>query len=69
MMCLAVATGAERSSDIRENYRRRRDALVEGLNRAGWPVALLKATMVVWRRFLSPSIFYLCANLFDFLKE
>jgi len=34
--------------DICENYRSRRDVLVEGLNRAGWPVALPKATMFVW---------------------
>ena len=29
-------------------YRRRRDTLVEGLNRAGWPVEKPKATMFVW---------------------
>jgi len=29
-------------------YRKRRDVLVEGLNRAGWTVALPKATMFVW---------------------
>jgi alanine-synthesizing transaminase len=33
---------------ICDNYRKRRDVLVEGLNRAGWPVALPKATMFVW---------------------
>jgi alanine-synthesizing transaminase len=36
--------------EICENYRRRRDVLVEGLNRAGWHVALPKATMFVWAR-------------------
>ncbi len=33
---------------ICENYRKRRDVLVEGLNKLGWPVALPKATMLVW---------------------
>jgi alanine-synthesizing transaminase len=36
--------------EICETYRRRRDVLVEGLNRAGWQVALPKATMFVWAR-------------------
>src|SRR5271157_3683353 len=35
---------------ICENYRKRRDVLVEGLNKAGWQVALPKATMFVWAR-------------------
>jgi len=35
---------------ICENYRLRRNVLVEGLNKAGWPVALPKATMFVWAR-------------------
>jgi alanine-synthesizing transaminase len=33
---------------ICETYRKRRDVLVEGLNKLGWPVALPKATMFVW---------------------
>ncbi len=33
---------------ICENYRLRRNVLVEGLNKLGWPVALPKATMFVW---------------------
>jgi alanine-synthesizing transaminase len=33
---------------IVETYRSRRDALVEGLNRAGWQVNKPKATMFVW---------------------
>ena len=36
--------------EICETYRRRRDVLVEGLNRAGWNVASPKATMFVWAR-------------------
>jgi alanine-synthesizing transaminase len=35
---------------ICETYRKRRDVLVEGLNKAGWPVASPKATMFVWAR-------------------
>ena len=33
---------------ICEIYRKRRDVLVEGLNKLGWPVASPKATMFVW---------------------
>jgi alanine-synthesizing transaminase len=29
-------------------YQRRRDVLIEGLNRAGWPVAAPKGSMFVW---------------------
>lgn len=35
---------------IRARYRRRRDALVEGLARAGWEVEPPEATMFVWAR-------------------
>jgi alanine-synthesizing transaminase len=35
-------------AEICENYRLRRNVLVEGLNKLGWPVALPKATMFVW---------------------
>ncbi len=31
-----------------ETYRQRRDTLVEGLNRIGWPVPVPKASMFVW---------------------
>jgi alanine-synthesizing transaminase len=34
--------------EICETYRKRRDVLVEGLNKLGWPVAMPKATMFVW---------------------
>ncbi len=33
---------------IRALYRERRDVLVDGLNRAGWPVPRPRATMFVW---------------------
>ena len=35
---------------IRDNYKVRRDVLVQGLNKLGWPVALPKATMFVWAK-------------------
>ena len=34
--------------EICEIYRSRRNVLVEGLNKLGWPVSLPKATMFVW---------------------
>jgi alanine-synthesizing transaminase len=37
-------------AEICEMYRKRRDVLVEGLNKAGWPVESPKATMFVWAR-------------------
>ena len=37
-------------SEICENYRSRRNVLVEGLNKMGWPVAMPKATMFVWAK-------------------
>ena len=35
-------------------YRRRRDALIEGLGRAGWEIEKPKATMFVWARIPEP---------------
>lgn len=35
---------------ISENYRSRRDVLVQGLNKLGWPVESPKATMFVWAK-------------------
>jgi alanine-synthesizing transaminase len=37
-------------AQICDTYRRRRDVLVEGLNKAGWAVVSPKATMFVWAR-------------------
>ena len=34
--------------EIVERYRRRRNVLVDGLNRAGWPIEKPRATMFVW---------------------
>ncbi len=41
-------------AQICDNYRRRRDVLVDGLNKAGWPVAKPKATMFVWAQIPEP---------------
>jgi alanine-synthesizing transaminase len=36
------------------NYQKRRDVLVEGLNKLGWQVPLPKATMFVWAQIPEP---------------
>jgi alanine-synthesizing transaminase len=41
-------------AEIIETYRSRRDTLVNGLNRAGWPVATPRATMFVWAPIPEP---------------
>jgi alanine-synthesizing transaminase len=41
-------------TQICDNYRRRRDVLVEGLNKAGWFVAKPRATMFVWAQIPEP---------------
>jgi alanine-synthesizing transaminase len=41
-------------AEIVANYRRRRDVLVQGLDKAGWNVQLPKATMFVWARIPEP---------------
>ncbi len=41
-------------SEIVEIYRKRRDALVDGLNRIGWEIEKPKATMFVWARIPEP---------------
>jgi len=40
--------------EIVEIYRQRRDALVDGLNRVGWPIDKPKGTMFVWARIPEP---------------
>jgi alanine-synthesizing transaminase len=42
--------------EIVENYRKRRDTLVDGLNRIGWPLEKPKATMFVWAKLPEPYI-------------
>jgi alanine-synthesizing transaminase len=41
-------------TEIVDNYRRRRDVLVQGLDKAGWNVKLPKATMFVWAEIPEP---------------
>jgi alanine-synthesizing transaminase len=41
-------------AQICDNYRRRRDVLVDGLNKAGWIVAKPRATMFVWAQIPEP---------------
>src|SRR5579872_4980072 len=40
--------------EICEVYRKRRDCLVEGLNKAGWDVTMPRATMFVWAPIPEP---------------
>src|SRR5271169_6934672 len=44
----AIEGPQECVAEIRDNYKDRRDVLVPGLNKLGWPVDLPKATMFVW---------------------
>jgi alanine-synthesizing transaminase len=44
----ALRAGQECVGETREVYRRRADALLDGLHRAGWPVPPPRATMFVW---------------------
>ena len=41
-------------TEIVDNYRRRRDVLVQGFDKAGWKVQLPKATMFVWAEIPEP---------------
>jgi alanine-synthesizing transaminase len=41
-------------AQICDTYRRRRDVLVDGLNKAGWQVAKPRATMFVWAEIPEP---------------
>jgi alanine-synthesizing transaminase len=40
--------------EIRETYRRRRDALVDGLDRVGWKIKRPRGTMFVWAEIPEP---------------
>ena len=52
--------------DIVANYKSRRDVLVSGLNKLGWPVEMPKATMFVWAKI--PEQFRAMGSL-DFSKK
>jgi alanine-synthesizing transaminase len=45
---IALRECEDQTREICEVYRKRRDVLVEGLNRAGWPVDKPKGTMFLW---------------------
>jgi alanine-synthesizing transaminase len=45
---IALREGDEDTGKIRATYQKRRDVLIQGLNRAGWPVEAPKGTMFVW---------------------
>ena len=51
---LALEGPQECVSEIAENYRCRRDVLVNGLNKLGWQIAMPKATMFVWAPIPEP---------------
>ena len=51
--------------EVVEIYRQRRDALVEGLNRIGWPIEKPKGTMFVWAKIPEP---YLKMGSLEFAK-
>jgi len=45
---IALNEVTEAPKEIRETYRRRRDALVNGLSRIGWEIPVPEATMFAW---------------------
>jgi alanine-synthesizing transaminase len=45
---VALREADEHVASVCERYRLRRDALCDGLQRAGWPVVPPRATMFVW---------------------
>jgi alanine-synthesizing transaminase len=47
---LALEGPQECVAEICETYRKRRDVLVDGLHKLGWPVTSPKATMFVWAK-------------------
>ena len=51
---LALEGPQECVTDICDNYRRRRDVLIHGLNKAGWGVSAPRATMFVWAPIPEP---------------
>jgi alanine-synthesizing transaminase len=51
---VALNEAADYPSEICDTYRRRRDALCDGLERAGWPVQRPLGTMFVWAPIPEP---------------
>ncbi len=51
---IALRECEEETKKICEVYRKRRDVLVQGLNRAGWPVEAPKGSMFLWAPIPEP---------------
>ena len=51
---IALRECQEDTDKIRATYQRRRDVLVTGLSRAGWPVEKPRGSMFVWARIPEP---------------
>jgi alanine-synthesizing transaminase len=52
--------------EICDNYRKRRDVLVQGLNKLNWTVASPRATMFVWASIPAP---YRALGSLEFSKK
>jgi len=59
----------EETKKICQLYERRRDVLVDGLNRAGWPVEKPKGSMFVWARIPEPFRKYSSLDFSKLLLE
>jgi alanine-synthesizing transaminase len=53
---IALNEGDEYVSEVKEIYRRRRDVLIDGLNRNGWKVERPAGTMFVWAPIPDPYL-------------
>lgn len=51
---VALNEGDEYVREVNEVYRKRRDTLVDGLERAGWKIEKPRGTMFVWARIPDP---------------
>jgi alanine-synthesizing transaminase len=51
---VTLREAAEYPAEVCELYRRRRDALIDGLGLAGWPVEPPRGTMFVWAPIPEP---------------
>ena len=64
-MCSSDLECEEETKKICEVYRKRRDVLVDGLNKAGWPVEPPKGSMFLWAPIPEP---YRAAGSLEFAK-
>jgi alanine-synthesizing transaminase len=62
---IALRECEEDTKKICANYQKRRDVLVDGLNKAGWPVAKPQGTMFLWAPVPEP---YKAAGSLEFSK-